>query len=94
MSLTLDCTNRVMTGHAVRKLRRSGLIPAVVYGDKTESKLIQANLNQVVKVLKLSGKRELITLNVEGEMIVVKVQQVDIHPVTGVFRHIDFILSK
>jgi large subunit ribosomal protein L25 len=92
MSLTIDCQNRVITGHAVRKLRREGLIPAVIYGGKTASKYIQANLNEMVKILKVSGKREVITLNIEGTKIDVKVIQADIHPVKGTFRHLDFII--
>ena len=41
-------------------------MPAVIYGDKTESVLIQTDLNAFVKVAKIAGKRELITINLDG----------------------------
>jgi large subunit ribosomal protein L25 len=94
MSLTIDCQNRVVTGHAVRKLRREGIMPAVVYGAKMEPLNIQLNLNAFVKIAKLSGKTQPITLDVEGKTFVVKIHQADLHPVRDTFRHIDFLIVK
>jgi large subunit ribosomal protein L25 len=94
MSHTIDCTNRVVTGHAVRKLRKEGIMPAVIYGDKTESQLIQTDLNAFVKVAKVVGKSQPITINLDGKKLTVKIQQADLHPVKGTFRHVDFILTK
>jgi large subunit ribosomal protein L25 len=94
MSHTIDCQNRVVTGHAVKTIRRLGLVPAVIYGEKSESINIQTNLNAFVKVAKKAGKRELITLNLEGKTFNVKIHQADLNPVTEVFRHIDFLIVK
>ena len=94
MSHTLDCQNRVATGHAVRKLRREGIMPAVVYGAKMEPLNIQLNLNAFVKVAKVAGKTQTIELNVEGKTFTVKIHQADLHPVRDTFRHIDFLIVK
>lgn len=94
MTHTIDCTNRVLKGHAVRNLRKQGIMPAVIYGEKTESVMIQTDLNAFVKVAKIVGKREVITINLDGKQIQVKIQQADLHPVKETFRHVDFIVIK
>jgi large subunit ribosomal protein L25 len=94
MSIVLDCQNRVVKGHAVRKLRREGILPAVIYGEKTESKNIQLNLNEFIKVAKIVGKTSTIILKIDNQELTVKIQQVDLHPVKDTFRHIDFIIVK
>lgn len=90
MSTVLDCQNRVVTGHAVKTIRRLGLVPAVIYGDKTESVNIQLNLNNFTKVVKSIGRYADVDLNIEGKVTKAIIFAADIDPVKGTIRHIDF----
>ena len=95
MSLTIDCQNRVVTGHAVRKLRKEGIMPAVIYGGTIATPInIQTNLNAFVKVAKISGKSQPIIINLEGQTMTVKIKQADLHPVKETFRHVDFFIVQ
>lgn len=90
MSTVLDCQNRVVTGHAVKAIRRLGLVPAVIYGDKTESVNIQLNLNNFTKVVKSVGRYADVDLNIDGKVTKAIIFDADIDPVKGTIRHVDF----
>jgi large subunit ribosomal protein L25 len=94
MSIVIDCQNRVVTGHAVKTIRRLGLVPAVVYGEKTESKSIQLNLNSFTKIVRDNGRYTEVDLNIDGTITKATIFQADLHPVTGVIRHVDFKVVK
>ncbi|MGB9667829.1 MAG: 50S ribosomal protein L25/general stress protein Ctc [Thermosulfidibacteraceae bacterium] len=75
-----------------RKLRRSGYIPAVIYGGDFGSKAIAVKASTVQKYLKgLVREAHVWKINIEGigvrDVIVKDVQK---HPVTGEILHIDF----
>ncbi len=71
-----------------RRLRRSGLVPGVVYGDGSEARPFQVNEREVRNVLLHGGA--LIDLEIEGSgavPVVIKEQQRD--PVKGALVHLD-----
>ena len=77
-----------------RRLRRAGQVPAVLYGPETESILLSVNTNDFEKVLKKSKTGQvllnLIIKNGETFTRSAMVKELQIHPVSRNFLHIDF----
>lgn len=91
---TLKASKRILVGSRNSLLKKEGLIPAVVYGQKTEPLNIQININEFIKAYKVVRREEVLTLDIDGKNYECKVQDVDAHPVKGLPRHVDFLLVK
>ena len=77
----------------VAKIARvDGVIPAVVYGKDTPSTMLTVGVSEFIKVYREAGKNHVITLNVGKTKYNVLVQEAQRHPVTGAFRHLDFLV--
>ncbi len=77
----------------VAKIARvDGVIPAVVYGKDTPSTMLTVGVSEFIKVYRESGKNHVITLSVGKKSYSVLVQEAQRHPVTGAFRHLDFLV--
>ncbi len=76
-----------------KKLRREGLIPAVVYGGNKPPYPISVNEVVVRELLREHGENTLFLLKVKGtkdeRQAMIKATQV--HPISGQIKHIDFI---
>lgn len=88
---TLTVAPRTVEGsRANRRLRRTGLVPGVVYGGEGEPIAFQVDARTLRQALAHGGA--VITLNVEGAgetPVVLKDQQR--HPVTGDTLHVDLL---
>ncbi len=90
--ITLEATVRKITGSSEsRRLRREGLIPAIVYGDKKNPVSVSVNTKQVTTILRSeSGHNTIFKLQTLGHDIdTVMIKEWDIHPVTGKLTHAD-----
>lgn len=77
---------------AARSLRREGKIPAVIYGDKKEPVSITLESNPVnVEYKKGHMFTSLCDMDVAGQKHLVLARDVQLHPVTDVVEHIDFL---
>ncbi|MGH9775728.1 MAG: 50S ribosomal protein L25 [Candidatus Acidiferrales bacterium] len=78
---------------AAKAVRRTGMVPAVLYGGKRDSISITVNAKQVARILRSeSGHNTIFTVQVAGgaeEKAMMKDWQVD--PVTGVLLHADLL---
>ncbi len=74
-----------------RESRESGVIPAVVYGKDVPSTSIAVGVSSFVKIFREAGKNHVIIIKVDKKSYSVLVQEVQRHPVTGAFLHLDFI---
>jgi large subunit ribosomal protein L25 len=90
-TLTIALNTRSIVGNDVRKLRRSGRVPAVIYGNKSKDILIDLDYNQFVKLYKESGKTHIIDLEVNNSTYHCLIHDIDVDPVKGTARHIDFL---
>lgn len=96
-TFTLPAKTRTMIGHQAKKLSKngSGLLPAVVYSKKTGSESIEIDYRQTYKIIKQAGTTQVINLQIEtnGKTKIQPslVQDIDIHPVKGTLRHVDFL---
>jgi large subunit ribosomal protein L25 len=79
--------------HAARRTRRTGQVPAVLYGGKNEPITMTVNARQVTRILRSeSGHNTIFTVQVSGrkdEKAMLKDWQVD--PVSGSLLHVDLL---
>jgi len=74
-----------------RETRQNGLIPAVVYGKDTPSTMVALGVSEFIKTYRDAGQNHVITLTVEKKKYNVLVHEVQRHPVTGSFLHLDLL---
>ena len=94
--IELKTNIRTTTGNGpARRLRQAGQIPAVLYGPGTESVLLSVNINDIDRVLK-KGRIGQVLLNLviqnngETSTKTVMVKELQLHPVSRNFLHMDF----
>lgn len=75
---------------AARSTRRSGMIPAIIYGLGKQYTIAISSKEFLKEYLKGGIMSKLATLNVDGQKIHVITRDVQIHPVTDNPIHIDF----
>jgi len=93
--VTLKAEKRTDGGRAsAKKLRKQGIVPAVVYGSKQANYMIQVNENRFAEVFrKQTSANFLVNLEIEGAKEKTKlafVQDVQRNPLNGGFVHVDF----
>lgn len=75
-----------------RALRREGRVPAVIYGNKKEPVLISLDANTVnVQYQRGHMFTTLCDINVDGEKSLVLARDIQLHPVTDIVEHVDFL---
>ena len=92
-NLNLSATKRDRAGKgSARAARRSGLIPAVIYGGKIAPETININANTFTKMMNQPGiMSNVINLDVEGKSTNVLARDIQFHPVNDRPLHIDFL---
>jgi large subunit ribosomal protein L25 len=88
--ITLNAKARAVTGKQVRALRKSGLLPAVIYGRHIQPMAISLNAKETSRVLSGMSGSQLVTLDVDGEKHTALLRERQRHPVTGYLIHVDF----
>jgi len=92
-TIQMSATKRDRAGKgSARAARRSGLIPAVIYGGKTAPETININDNSFRKLMSQPGiMSHVIALDVEGKKTNVLPRDIQFHPVTDAPLHVDFL---
>ena len=89
--LKAETRERVGKGSS-RELRRNGLIPAVIYGDKQAPIAISLNSNEVTKRIHAGGFMTTVAvIDVNGEKIKVLPKDFQLDPVRDFTMHVDFL---
>ncbi|CAN7488620.1 50S ribosomal protein L25/general stress protein Ctc [Rhizobium beringeri] len=89
--LKAEARERVGKGSA-RELRRNGLIPAVIYGDKQAPIAIALNTNEVTKRIHAGGFMTTVaTIEVDGKKHKVLPKDYQLDPVRDFTLHVDFL---
>jgi large subunit ribosomal protein L25 len=84
-----------VTGKAVARLRRDGVLPAVVYGHGVESTNVSVDAHEFELLRRRTGPNTLIDLAVDGKKAKpVLVHGVQVHPVTRRPLHVDLFLVR
>lgn len=88
--VSLKIEARELQGKKVKQLRKQGLTPGVVYGADMEPLAIQADAQEVRKVVSTAGKHTPVNLTGSKRRIAM-IKDVDFDPTKhGVVRHISF----
>lgn len=89
--INLKSNIREIVGRKVKKYRKKGLIPAVVYGNKITPQSIWVNNLDLKKTFSRSGENTIIRLEIDDKNAVnVLIHDTQINPMTGDFYHVDF----
>ncbi len=78
-----------------RRLRRTGVVPAVAYGRDFPATSLTVTPKEVLSVLKSAhGQNTVIKMNVTGKDVLVMIKEFTYHPVTRALEHVDFVEVK
>jgi len=91
--IVIESSVREATGKGSnRKLRRSGKIPAVLYGHKNESVSLEVDPKDIFKILHSdSGENTIFGLNVPGrERLNCLIKEYQLEPISHILLHADF----
>lgn len=90
-ALSLQLKERKQLGKAVKRLRKEGLIPAIVYGHGLTSRAVSVEYNPFIKVYRQAGESSLVDLVVDNkESVKALIAETAIDPMTDRFIHVDF----
>ncbi len=89
---SINATVREVLGKDVKKMRREGKTPAVIYGPKVETPVnITLNERDLGKVLAVAGADNDIELTVDGTAYTVRAHVVERHITRNELMHVDFL---
>ncbi len=89
--LTIQARARDVRGKNPNTIRKSGNLPAVLYGHGVTARALVVPGNEFLRVYRNAGESTLVDLMVDGAAPVkVIIQEVQRHPVSGLPLHIDF----
>ncbi|MGB0385641.1 MAG: 50S ribosomal protein L25 [Ardenticatenaceae bacterium] len=90
--LTLSAQTRTVIGKKVKRLRRDGIVPIVVYGGPLKDGLaLQVNDKSLKQVLRTAQTTKVINLKIDnGKNYPVLARSVDRHPTRHSIMHADF----
>lgn len=86
----LNANRRTVIGKRVRQLRRSGKLPAVVYGYGLETTPIVLDHREASRMLRDTSVSTLLTLNIDGDEHNVLVREVQRGILSRAITHVDF----
>lgn len=87
---TLQGNKRDIVGRKVKALRKSGIIPATVYGKKVTSESVSVPLDAFLKVYSQAGETGVVELSINGSEKPVLIHHVQRDPVDSSILHIEF----
>ncbi len=93
-ALLLEAEKRSITGKKVGALRRSGMVPAVVYEKGSASDTIAISYIPLVKIWNKAGKHHTISLKYEGKERLTIIKDVTFDSVKGQLSHVAFHAIK
>lgn len=88
--LTLPVLKRDKDAATRSDLRKTGMIPAVVYGAHYASTPIAIDAKAFAKVLREAGEATIVSLSGVGAAIPTLIREVNLDPLTSQPRHVDF----
>lgn len=88
--ITLTLEKREVLGKAVKSLRRTGQVPAVIHDHGKESVHVQAPLLELLKTYQHAGKHHPVNLKLGGQNYLALIKDVDFEPKKHQLRHVVF----
>ncbi len=92
--ISLKLEQRSIKGKKVAALRKTGLVPSVIYGGKAEPILMQSPRVETTKVVQAAGKHSPVYLTIDGKKKLAIIKAIDKDPVKNSVRHVAFHAIK
>lgn len=92
--VTLTLKDREIVGKKVKQLRKTGMVPATVYGNKFEAKSVMAESVVLEKVWKSAGKHHPVEITLSSGKKLAMIKSADLDPVKRKLRHLSFQIVK
>ncbi|MCW5850410.1 MAG: 50S ribosomal protein L25 [Anaerolineae bacterium] len=89
--IDLPAQQRTITGKKVSQLRRTGIIPAVVYGHHKAATNIQVDERALHQTLMRAGMNRLINIQLGAEGVMALVRDIQREPISQRVVHVDFL---
>ncbi|KKQ36097.1 MAG: 50S ribosomal protein L25 [Candidatus Woesebacteria bacterium GW2011_GWA1_37_7] len=89
--LVLEAQERKETGRKVKRLRKQGILPANIYGNKVKSLAISVSLDDFKKIFKEAGETNVIELKVGKDTRPVLIHNLQVDPVSDIPIHADLL---
>ena len=89
-TISLQVTNRDVTGKAVKHLRKAGTLPAVIHDHGKPSLNIQGDAVAMNKVWKQAGKHHPVALTADGKLFTALIKSATFDPRKHLLTHIVF----
>jgi large subunit ribosomal protein L25 len=91
----LNAIIRKTTGNGpARSLRREGMVPAVLYGPSTQPIMLAVNVREFERAVQKGNiRRTIFSLSIQNGATLTKptvIKELQTHPVSGRFLHVDF----
>ncbi|MCI0518933.1 MAG: 50S ribosomal protein L25 [Chloroflexi bacterium] len=90
--VVLLAETREVTGKQVKALRRSGKLPAVLYGRKLEPIAVSFDAREAGRVLPGITSSQLVTIKVGSQEHTALVREKQWNPILGSLIHVDFLI--
>lgn len=90
----LEVKKREVLGKAVKRLRKEGLVPAVIHDHGKESIHVEGQYLEVLKAYQQAGKHHPVNLSAGDHKYTVLIKHVDIDPRRHELRHVVFNAVK
>ncbi|MCI4445018.1 MAG: 50S ribosomal protein L25/general stress protein Ctc [Candidatus Aminicenantes bacterium] len=93
MTLVIQAEKRTELGkNAAGRLRRQGLIPAILYGERTESVPLTLKKKDLIGILKSeTGENTIFRVAFDSEERNVMIKEIQINPISDELVHVDLI---
>ncbi|MFN2104195.1 MAG: 50S ribosomal protein L25 [Candidatus Promineifilaceae bacterium] len=88
--VTIVAEPRTVTGKKVKQLRREGVVPGVIYGQREPVK-IQMEVKPLRRALRVAGTGQLATIEVGDESYTVLAREIQQHVTRRDIIHVDFL---
>ncbi|NDJ62652.1 MAG: 50S ribosomal protein L25 [Chloroflexi bacterium] len=90
-TVTLEVQQRTITGKKVRRLRREGWVPGIIYGTKIDPINVQMPYRPLEIALMQAGGTQLIDMKVDGKRHKVITREVQRDVILKTILHVDFV---
>ena len=93
MTVVIKAETRKEVGkNAAGRLRRQGLVPAILYGGKTASQPLTLKKKDILEILKSqTGENTIFRVTIDSQEKDVMLKDIQINPVTDELTHVDLI---
>jgi large subunit ribosomal protein L25 len=79
---------------ASRRARRSGKVPAVLYGHGSDPQHLELDAHDFSAVLRHSGTNAVLTLDIDGNEQLALTRALEIHPIRRSIQHADLLVVR